>query len=137
MILASSALLAVLSGADEAEVIVSLIQGSTACRLSIANYVELSLVIEARLGPEGTRHADNFVRRAAIGLEPVSVEQGRIARQAFFDFGGDRHPAALNFGDCFAYALSKAFNEPLLFIGGGLAHTDVAIAHPLVGNEQP
>lgn len=61
-------------------------------------------------------------------LEPVTVDQGYVARQVFFDFGKGRHPAALNFGDCFAYALSKAMNEPLLFKGEDFAKTDVRIA---------
>lgn len=67
--------------------------------MSIANFLELSMVVERQLGPNASRH-----RRAGIVLEPVTVDQGYLARQAFLDFGKGRHPAGLNFGDCFAYA---------------------------------
>ena len=96
--------------------------------MSVATHVELSMVIESQLGPDGTLQAETFLRRAGIVLEPVTVEQGQLASQAFRDFGKGRHPAGLNFGDCFAYALAKATGEPLLFKGKDFALTDIAAA---------
>ena len=71
---------------------------------------------------------DEVVLRVGIVIEPVTVDQAHLARQAFLDFGKSRHPAALNFGDCFAYALAKATGEPLLFKGQDFSKTDVEIA---------
>lgn len=68
---------------------------------------------------------DALHRRAEITIEPLSVEQAWLARQAFVDFGKGRHPAGLNSGDCFAYALAKATGEPLLFKGDDFTRTDV------------
>lgn len=130
MIVDTSALVAILYREEEAEDFATMIQQADVCRLSVATYLELTLVVEEQLGPEGTRHAENLVRRAGIQIEPVTVEQGLIARQAFFDFGKGRHPAALNYGDCFPYALAKAFDEPLLFKGNGFNQTDVESAAP-------
>lgn len=69
-----------------------------------------------------------FFRRAGIIVEPFTVEQAYIARQAFHEFGKGRHPARLNFGDCFAYALSKVTGEPLLFKGEDFKKTDIVAA---------
>lgn len=94
----------------------------------MANYVELSIVIENQLGPEGMRQAEAFFRRAGIMIEPVTVEHGELPRQAFLDFGKGRHKAGLNYGDCFSYALAKATGEPLLFKGNDFSQTDIAAA---------
>jgi ribonuclease VapC len=96
-----------------------------ASAISAANFVELSLVIESQLGPEAGRQLDMFFSRAEIVIEVVTVEQAHLARQAFLDFGKGRHPAQLNFGDCFAYALAKAAGEPLLFKGMDFGKTDI------------
>lgn len=125
MIIDTSALVAILYGEPEAERFTQHIHGANACRISVANHVELSIVVERQMGPEGLRQADVFIRRAGITIEPVTLEQGDLARQAFLDFGKGRHRAALNFGDCFAYALAKAMGEPLLFKGNDFALTDV------------
>ena len=71
---------------------------------------------------------DALFRRVGIVIEPVTVDQGQLARQAFHDFGKGRHAAQLNFGDCFAYALAKSTGEPLLFQGNGFKKTDIAPA---------
>lgn len=125
MIVDTSALVAVLYGEAEREHFTRVIHNAEICRISIANFLELSMVVENQLGPEGTRQAEAYLRRADIKIEPVTVDQGYIARQAFFDFGRGRHKAKLNFGDCFAYALAKAFEEPLLFKGNDFSLTDV------------
>src|SRR5271165_6210194 len=92
------------------------------------NFVELSMVVEGQIGPEAGRQCDVFFRRAEIVIEPVTVEQAHLARQAFLDFGIGRHPAKLNFGDCFAYALAKTTGEPLLFKGEDFKKTDILSA---------
>lgn len=125
MILDTSALVAILYGETEASAFTQLIHDAETNRLSVANYVELSIVVESQLGPEGLRQADVFLRRAGIIIEPVTVEQGELARQAFLDFGKGRHKAGLNFGDCFAYALAKSAGESLLFKGGDFSQTDI------------
>jgi len=128
MIVDTSALVAILYREPEAAAFVQLIHDADVCRLSVASHLELFMVVESQLGPEGTRQAQAFIRRAGIVLEPVTVEQDDLARQAFVDFGKGRHPAGLNFGDCFSYALAKATGEPLLFKGTDFAKTDVAAA---------
>lgn len=128
MILDTSALVAVLYRKAEAPAFVQAIHDAESCRISVASYVELSMVVEQQLGPEGMRQAEAFFRRAGITIEPVTVEQGELARQAFLDFGRGRHKAALNFGDCFSYALAKATGEPLLFKGKDFPLTDIEAA---------
>lgn len=86
------------------------------------------MVIENQLGPGGMRQVEAFFRRAGIIIEPVTIEHGELASQAFLDFGKGRHRAGLNFGDCFAYALAKATGEPLLFKGSDFSQTDIAAA---------
>jgi ribonuclease VapC len=86
-------------------------------------------VIDARRSALASRRVDQFLQEAAISIEPVTERQAHIAREAYRDFGkGSRHPAQLNFGDCFAYALAKELREPLLFKGDNFGHTDVASA---------
>jgi ribonuclease VapC len=109
----------------EARGFVERIRAADVCRISVANHVELSMVVESQLGPNGTRQADAFLRRAGFVIEPVTIEQGDLARQAFLDFGKGRHKAGLNFGDCFAYALARATGEALLFKGDDFALTDI------------
>jgi ribonuclease VapC len=82
-------------------------------------------VIDNQAGLSAGRRLDAFVERAQIRIEPVTEAQVRIARQAYVDFGRGNHPAGLNFGDCFAYALAKTAGEPLLFKGDDFGHTDV------------
>jgi ribonuclease VapC len=128
MIVDTSALVAILYREPEAETFVKIIHNAETIRISVANYVELSMVVEGQLGPDGMRQADAFFRRSGIIIEPVTLEQGELAQQAFLDFGKGRHKAGLNFGDCFAYALAKAFGEPLLFKGNDFARTDIEAA---------
>jgi ribonuclease VapC len=128
MILDTSALVAIFFGESDAAQYVRLIHDAGRSLISAANYVELSIVIESQIGPDASRQCEAFFRRAEIGIEPVTVEQAHLARQAFLDFGKGRHPAGLNFGDCFAYALAKATGEPLLFKGEDFRRTDIAVA---------
>jgi len=128
MILDTSAVVAILYREPEATRFAQLIHDADTCRISVATYVELSMVIERQLGPEGMRQADAFFRRAGIVIEPVTIDHGDLARQAFLDFGQGRHNAGLNFGDCFSYALAKATGEPLLFKGNDFSQTDIKTA---------
>jgi ribonuclease VapC len=128
VILDTSALVAVLYGEPERERFAQLIHDADSCRISVASFLELSMVIENQLGAEASRQVDTFFRRTGIVIEPVTVEQGFLARQAFIDYGKGRHKAALNFGDCFSYALAKATGEPLLFKGGDFSRTDIKAA---------
>ena len=125
MILDTSALAAIFFGEPEATLYIESIQAADRCLISAANFVELSIVIEGQIGPDASRQCDTFFRRAGIIVEPFTVEQAHLARQAFLDFGKGRHAAGLNFGDCFSYALAKASGEELLFKGTDFAATDV------------
>jgi ribonuclease VapC len=118
-------MLAILYREPEATGFVQAIHDADTCRISGASYVELSMVIKSQLGPEGMRQAESFLRRAGITIEPVTVEHGELARQAFLGFGKGRHKDGLNFGDCFSYALAKGSSEPLLFKGKDFALTDI------------
>ena len=94
-----------------------------------ANWLEAAIVIDGARSPIASRRFDEAVAAAGIVVEPVTREQAEIARAAYRDFGkGSGHPAGLNFGDCFAYALAKATREPLLFKGDDFSKTDVAAA---------
>ena len=125
MVIDTSALLAILQGEPERRALIDAIQNAESCLLSTATLVETSIVIEARYGVEGGRDLDLFLKRAGFEFVPVDVEQAEIARRGFNRYGRRRHRAALNFGDCFAYALAISLGESLLFKGDGFRHTDV------------
>jgi ribonuclease VapC len=126
MVVDTSAVLAVLQDEAERRSFNEAIEASDAVALSVASLVETSIVIESRYGAEGLRALDRFIERAGIVVAGVDLEQGKVARDAFSRFGKGRHPAGLNFGDCFAYALARVLGEPLLFKGEDFARTDVA-----------
>jgi ribonuclease VapC len=128
VIVDTSALVAILYGEPEGPDFIQSLRESNVRRISVANLLELHMVVEGQLGPDAAREADRFLERADITVEPVTLEQGRIARQAFLDYGKGRHKAGLNFGDCFAYALAKSTGEPLLFKGYDFARTDLPSA---------
>jgi ribonuclease VapC len=88
--------------------------------------VEAAVIIEASRDPVASRRFEDLIQEAQIIIEPVTEPQARIARDAYRDFGkGSSHPAKLNFGDCFAYALARSTGEPLLFKGDEFAHTAI------------
>ena len=127
MVVDSSALLAVLlQEPDAAAMSLALKQGHPR-RLSAANFVETSMVLEARHADAGIRELDTLLQRASIEIIPVDEQQARIAREAFRHFGKGRHKAGLNFGDCFAYALAKSLDEPLLCKGEDFCLTDISV----------
>ena len=127
MILDTSAIAAILFGEAEAVAYTEIIHSADTCLISVVNFVELAMVLEGQAGTDSGRQCDVFLRRAEIVIEPVTLEQGHVARQAFLDFGKGRHPAGLNFGDCFAYALAKITGEPLLFKGNDFMKTDLNV----------
>jgi ribonuclease VapC len=128
VILDTSAIAAIFLAEPEASRFAQSIEEAPRCAISAVTYVELSMVIESQLGPSALRQCDIFLRRAGIEIEPVTTEQAQLARQAFLDYGKGRHPARLNLGDCFAYALSRSKGEPLLFKGNDFRRTDVEAA---------
>jgi ribonuclease VapC len=125
MVIDTSALLAILQDEPERRGFNEAIEVAETRCLSAATFVETSIVIEARYGAEGLRDLDALIARAAIEIVPVDVEQAQLARTAFWQFGKGRHPAGLNYGDCFSYALAKALAQPLLYKGSDFARTDV------------
>ncbi len=128
MIVDTSAIVAVLFGEPERDEYERAITDARHCRMSVANFLEAAMVVEAR-GDAGSAHdLDRFVEEAPIELVPVTVDHARRARDAWRRFGRGNHPAGLNFGDCFAYALAEATREPLLYKGEDFARTDVETA---------
>lgn len=128
MIVDTSALVAILKGEEDAEVLARRILGQNT-RMSAGSYVELMCVLARSQDPAASRRADRLL--AALGLDviPVSVDQARLAAEAYRVYGrGSGHPAGLNFGDTFAYALAVSQNEPLLFTGDDFSATDVLVA---------
>ena len=125
MILDTSALLAVLLDEPDADHFEHMIGVAPVCRMSVANYLEAIMVIEGRLGDAGGREIDNYLEEAGVELVSVTPEQAQAARLAWRRYGKGNHPAGLNFGDCFAYALAEVSGEPLLFKGEDFALTDV------------
>ena len=96
--------------------------------MSVANYVEATIVLEGRRGPGFGDNLDTYVEEAEIELVQVTLEQAQAARTAWRRYGKGNHPASLNYGDCFAYALAKITGEPLLFKGRDFARTDIESA---------
>jgi ribonuclease VapC len=125
MVIDTSAVLAILQDEPERRAFNEAIEAADSRSLSVASFVELSIVIEARFGAEGVGHLDRLLERAGVKVVPVDLEQGRLARQAFSRFGKGRHEAGLNFGNCFSYALAQVLGEPLLFKGEDFSRTDV------------
>jgi ribonuclease VapC len=133
MILDTSALIAILrleaEAPEFARIIASTAEIAAQPRLSAVSYVEAGAVIDGSKDPVASRRLDELIEAAQIAIEPVTEAQARIARQAYRDFGKTSgHPAKLNFGDCFSYALAKSEGEPLLFKGKDFSRTDVKSA---------
>jgi len=126
MIVDTSALIAILRDEPEAPLLTKALAADSSRRISAVSYVEAAVVIDASRDPVASRKFDEFLREAKVVVEPVTETQARVAREAYRDFGkGSGHPAGLNFGDCFAYALSKESAEPLLFKGDDFKRTDL------------
>ena len=128
MIVDTSAVLTVLLEESGAERYGQAIAEAPRCRMSVVNFLEAAIVLESRSGAAAGHELDAFLEEAAIELAPVTPGQAQAARRAWRRFGKGNHPAGLNFGDCFAYALAEAAQEPLLFKGADFALTDIEAA---------
>jgi ribonuclease VapC len=129
MIIDSSALIAILKRESEWEALSEALDASKTSKMSAASFLETSIVVDSWKNPVFSREWDELVVRFSIYIEPVTESQARIARQAYHDYGkGSGHPANLNFGDCFTYALAREKREPVLWKGDDFGHTDLRAA---------
>ncbi len=128
MIVDTSAVLAILFKEPDYEYYKRAVTEAERCLMSAANFFETAMVLEARTGIAGGHELDLFIEEVPIQLVAVTPEHAQAARRAWRLFGKGNHPAALNFGDCFSYALAKETREPLLFKGNDFALTDVKAA---------
>jgi ribonuclease VapC len=129
VIVDSSAIVAILHNESDSQAYADAMNGVARLRISAVTLFEASIVVDRTRNPILSRLLDTFVRDADLVVEPVTEAQVKIARDAYRDFGrGSGHPAGLNFGDCFAYALAKAMGEPLLFKGDDFSKTDIESA---------
>jgi ribonuclease VapC len=128
MVVDTSALLAILEGESTAQRLVDALSAADAIRVSAGTALEAGIVVEARRGEAGGRELDLLLHRLRADVVSVTAEHVEIARDAYRRYGKGHHPAALNFGDCFAYALASALGEPLRFVGNDFARTDVEAA---------
>ena len=128
MVVDSSALLAILLREPERQRFFEMLLSASRILLSASNAVECATVILARDGDRGEQLLDQLIEDLSIDIVPVDLDQVRIARRALRLYGKGRHPAGLNYGDLFAYALSKVSGEPLLFKGDDFSKTDVVPA---------
>jgi ribonuclease VapC len=129
MVIDTSALLAILQNEPERRAFNEAIEAAETRLLSAASFVESSMIVESRYGADGIRDLDLFIAKAQLELVAVDVEQAHLARQAFRNFGKGRHPAGLNFGDCFSYALASSLAEALLYKGANFGRCDIE-SHP-------
>ena len=127
MVIDTSAIMAILLGEPAAGQLVEALEADRTRLVSAATVVETSLVVLGRFGEMGDPQVDRLLRGIGAEVVPVGLEQVAIARDAALRFGRGRHPAALNFGDCFSYALAMERGEPLLFVGEDFAKTDVSV----------
>jgi ribonuclease VapC len=129
MIVDTSALIAILKNEPEAEAFSQAIEAAKIVRISAASYLETHIVVDGYKNPILKARLEEIFENPGIQVEPVTFEQAKIARMAYRDFGkGSGHPANLNFGDCFSYALARDKREPMLWKGDDFGHTDLRSA---------
>ena len=129
MIVDSSALIAILAGEPDAEELNDVLSGAVRPALSVANYLEAAIVLDRHPARRAGEKLDRYLVAGQVELADVTESQARIARAAYRNFGrGTGHPAGLNFGDCFAYALAIDRDASLLYKGNDFKHTDVRSA---------
>jgi ribonuclease VapC len=126
VIVDTSALLAVVLNEGDGPLLAAAIVDAPEAGISVANFLEATIVLERRGDAEARARLDPVTADLGLAFHPVTVSQMRLAREAYRRFGKGRHPAALNFGDCFAYALAAERGEPLLFKGDDFEKTDIA-----------
>jgi ribonuclease VapC len=126
MIVDTSAIIAILKREPKWAAFSKALDSAESCRISAANYLESSIVVDGWRKPVLSREFDELIERFNIVIEPVTVAQAKIAREAYRDYGkGSGHPANLNFGDCFTYALAREKREPVLWKGDDFTHTEL------------
>lgn len=131
MIVDTSAIVAILRAEPDADRYIEAIARAPDASMSAATYLECGVVVDANADPVLSRRFDDLMAAASIVVEPLTWRQAEIAGQAYRDFGrGSGHPAALNLGDCFSYALARDSGLPLLYKGDDFAQTDIATALP-------
>jgi ribonuclease VapC len=128
VIVDSSTIIAILRNEPDAAAIADALQQAPILRISAVTFVEAAVVADNDRNPLLSRRFDNLIRDTQMLVEPISARQAEIARQAYRDFGKGHHKAGLNLGDCFAYALAKEMDEPLLFKGNDFSRTDLEAA---------
>jgi ribonuclease VapC len=129
MVIDTSAVLAILQNEPERRKFNEAIEAAETRSMSTASFIESSMILESRYGAEGVRDLDLLIAKAQISLVSVDEEQAHFARQAFQRYGKGRHPAGLNYGDCYSYALARSLDESLLFKGKDFPQTDIE-CHP-------
>jgi ribonuclease VapC len=126
MIVDTSALIAILKNEPDAEAFAEAIEAAKAVRISAASYLESNIVVGRCKDPILTARLEEILENPGLQIEPVTAVQAKIAWEAYRDYGkGSGHPANLNFGDCFSYALAREKREPLLYKGDDFVHTDL------------
>jgi ribonuclease VapC len=128
MVIDTSGIVAIAQNEPEAEIFERLIAEAPRRLISAATFLETALVIESRLGEAGGAELDLWMHKARVEIVPLDARQTDLARRAWRRYGKGRHPAGLNLGDCFSYALATAMREPLLFKGDDFAKTDIVAA---------
>ncbi len=131
MIVDTSAIVAIVLDEAHSGPLAEILLDATAPKMPAATAVEVSAVLTRRLRPEDQRRVERLLDEWQIELVPFDAEQATVASRAYRDFGrGSGHPAALNLGDCYSYALADVTGEPLLYVGDDFAHTDITAAYP-------
>ena len=125
MVVDSSALISILLGEPEADTPARALAYSADTAMTAANWLETALVITSRAGAQGERLLGDLMERTGIRVVAADSELARLALAGWLRFGRGRHPAGLNFGDCFSYALARQRGEALLFKGDDFGKTDV------------
>ena len=125
MIIDTSALLAIVFDEADGPELLRLVVEAPTCLMSSANALEAWIVADYHENPAKAPALDALIETLGIDIEPVTVQQARVARRAYYLYGKGRHPAGLNYGDCFAYALARAMHQPLLFKGNDFSQTDI------------
>jgi ribonuclease VapC len=128
MVVDTSAIVAILQEEPGFEVLLDKLADAPSRSITAVNYMEASIVLITLRGHLAESDLDSFLVDAAIHVIPISVTLAQLAREAFRLYGKGRHPAKLNLGDCFSYALAKQTGEPLLFKGNDFSRTDVRVA---------
>ena len=132
MIVDSSALVATIKDEPDGPRMAQIMDSAKEVRVSAASYLETSIVIDGLRSPAQSARWDELIEKMEMVIEPVTEAQAKIARQAYRDYGkGSGHPAGLNFGDCFTYALAREKREPVLWKGDDFGHTDLRAAETL------